>query len=72
MSDAAARQRTEEPASVWDRLNMERVARRLIQTARIATAEHMMQRVRDASQRLRQDARLEQAVGDPSADSGSP
>ena len=43
-------------SALWDRLDMERVARRVIQTARIATAEHAMQRVEQAV-RLRDEAK---------------
>jgi hypothetical protein len=43
-------------SSLWERLDMERVARRVIQVARIATAEHAMQRVERAV-RLRDEAK---------------
>ena len=43
-------------SALWERLDMERVARRVIQTARIATAEHAMQRVERAV-RLRDESK---------------
>jgi hypothetical protein len=33
---------------LWQRLNMDRVARRLIQTAQMAAAEHAMSRLQEA------------------------
>jgi len=42
--------------SLWQRLDMEGIARRLIQTARIAAGEHMLKRAEDAIRRRDQDA----------------
>ncbi|MDD4889824.1 MAG: hypothetical protein PHU85_07815 [Phycisphaerae bacterium] len=44
-------------ASLWARLDMEHVARRLIQTARIAAAEHALLRAHEAVERRDQARR---------------
>jgi hypothetical protein len=42
------RNRSADP-SLWDRLDMDRLARNIVDTARRASAEHLMQRVRRAA-----------------------
>ena len=55
-------------AGAWQRLNLDRVARRLIASARVATAEHLMSRVAEAARR--RDQRLEALLGGSGAEGG--
>lgn len=59
-ADQTLASRPGDAPSAWDRLNMEGIARRLIQTARMAAAEHVMHRVADAARR--RDEQLEQTL----------